>query len=79
MRHKNPEIRSLKAIKTGDKSLVWKKFIVDGKEEIRVLAVTWSSNASYFPKPGKSMQEDYEVWVTLVPEVKNKKSMFVHL
>ena len=67
----NPEIRSLKAVKTNDKSLVWKKFNVDGKEELRVLAVTWSSNASYFPKPGGTMQEDYEVWVTLVPQVKN--------
>lgn len=69
--NKNPEIRTLKAIKTGNKSLVWKKFTINGREELRVLAVTWTSNASFFPKPGESMQEDYEVWVTLVPEVKD--------
>lgn len=70
-KNKNPEIRTLKAIKTNNPNLVWKKIKVEGREELRVLAVTWSSNASYFPKPGKSMEEDYEVWVTLVPEVKN--------
>ena len=60
--------RSLTPIHPGNDKLIWRK---NDKGQAQLLVATWTSHASFYPKPGETFEEDYEVWVTAAPELKD--------
>ena len=58
--------RGLTAILDGSPQLIWRQ----NQSRPEVLVATWTSEASYYPKPGSTFTETYEVWITAAPQLK---------
>lgn len=60
--------RNLLEVRSGNRGMQWRD--IQGEEHI--LVATWTANVSYYPDKGAYNTGEYPIWVTLVPELRNK-------